>query len=351
MAESTHTRTFLQELKIWTARVIPVSILVLGSSLLWNLSIDNKITSLEKKKTIEIEKSISQRIDKEIKTQVQEKYSQPTESDLNKMLAWKDALSKLDGSSSLGRNYVSQEISKQEEDQAKKIVKEEMGQVKSDVISTIAFPVVFAIASIFAAFAVKDILTEVLKKEEKIALQNEIIKSLMSTLKIDVDKHIDSLKKENKRLIDENKEKYEKNICWIEYELASLSLYTEDPKIQHGNLTKHMCRINQSLEKLIEIGESDEEQSNVLKSSHDVYFASVTSEIPDLKNCYHTYDRTSITLARAELVLNEIKSPNDDVSMLIESLKEMIVIRENRMNDRKEVSEQTDAIKTAYDYS
>ena len=372
MAESTYTRTFIQELKVWTARVIPVSILFLGSSLVWNLSIDNKIASLEAKKTTEIEKSVNQRIDEEIKKQLQEKYNQPTESDLNKILAWKDALSKLDGPSSLGRNYVNQEISKQEEDQAKKIVKEEMGQVKSDVISTIAFPVVFAIASIFAAFAVKDILTEVLKKEEKTALRNEIIKALKDRLGIPkevnesgnstpktlwsildskVTQHITKLEEENKRLIDENKKEFEKNLCLIEYEVASLALYTEDPKIQHSNLTKHMCRISQALEKLVEVGASNKNQTEVLKSCHDIYFASVTNEIPDLKNCHNTYDRTSITLARAKLVLDEINCPNNEVSILVKSLKEMIAIREDDMNDRKEASEQIDSIKSVYDYS
>ncbi len=185
MAGSKYIQMFLEQLSIWTARAIPVSILVLGSSLVWNLSIGNKIASLEEKKITIVEESIKKHVDEEIKKQLQEKTKQLMESEWDSILARKDALLKLDKESSLGRNYVSQEISKQEEDQAKKLVKEEMSQVKSDLIGQVAFPVVFAIASIFAAFAVKDILTEILKKEEKNQVVRDITKGLQKIIGLD----------------------------------------------------------------------------------------------------------------------------------------------------------------------
>jgi hypothetical protein len=58
--------------------------------------------------------------------------------------------------------------------------------LKADLIGQISFPVVFAIASIFAAFAVKDIVIEVLKKEEK--------DKLIEDLKAERDSHINEVR-------------------------------------------------------------------------------------------------------------------------------------------------------------
>ena len=71
--------------------------------------------------------------------------------------------------------YISGEIYKQSKEESENAAKDEIEKLKADwkgdLFGQISFPVLFAIASIFAAFAVKDILTEVLKQQERVELQ------------------------------------------------------------------------------------------------------------------------------------------------------------------------------------
>jgi len=74
------------------------------------------------------------------------------------------------------------ELQKQISDEVKKATREEIenqeNKVKGDLFGQISFPVLFAIASIFAAFAVKDILTEILKEQEKEKIKQELKQEL-----------------------------------------------------------------------------------------------------------------------------------------------------------------------------
>lgn len=221
MAKSTYTRTFLQELKIWTARIIPVSILVLGSSLVWNLSIGNKIANLEDKKiTPQLDQYIDQRIDNGIKKKLEEESKEKSKNSLSDALERKDALDKINQSSPLGRDYINGEISKQAEEQSRKAAKDELSQARSDLIVQIAFPVVFAIASIFAAFAVKDILTEILKEEEK----GRVISNIKSDVKESLEKLIGMAREDSsKSLIQELEHRLQ------EYARKEISSKTKDP--------------------------------------------------------------------------------------------------------------------------
>jgi hypothetical protein len=78
--------------------------------------------------------------------------------------------------------YVSGEIYRQLKEESESAAKDEIEKLKADwkgeLFGQISFPVLFAIASIFAAFAVKDVLTEILKDNEKEKLESDMRQDL-----------------------------------------------------------------------------------------------------------------------------------------------------------------------------
>jgi hypothetical protein len=119
---------------------------------------------------------------------------------------------KVEGSP-LAKEYLTGQIKAEAKDQAEKAAKDEIDKMKGDLFGQISFPVLFAIASIFAAFAVKDILTEILKEQEKERIKKELRQELKTQI---VPKAIKS-----ERLIHrlENVESYTN---WLEYELLNI---------------------------------------------------------------------------------------------------------------------------------
>lgn len=176
MAESKSTPPVWREaLNVSMVLFIPAFLLMIGGFFLLNPSLVNYFSDKGKAK---IEDEIRLQITQEVKKQLQDETKKQIEAEWKNILASQKALLKLDQESPLGRTYVSREITIQAEEQAKKVAKEELSQAKGDLFGQITFPVIFAIASIFAAFAVKDILTEILKKEDKDAVQKDITKTL-----------------------------------------------------------------------------------------------------------------------------------------------------------------------------
>lgn len=86
---------------------------------------------------------------------------------------------------------------------------------KGDLFGQISFTIIFAIASIFAAFAVKDILTEILKDQEKEKIQKE----LEIKLKNDIVPKIVSTRQ--KELTDSVRE-IQVYVSWLEHELLKI---------------------------------------------------------------------------------------------------------------------------------
>jgi outer membrane lipopolysaccharide assembly protein LptE/RlpB len=80
------------------------------------------------------------------------------------------------------KEYVVGIIEKEARAQADKASADAVDKAKSELFSQISFPVLFAIASIFAAFAVKDILTEILKEQEREKLRKELYNDLSQDL-------------------------------------------------------------------------------------------------------------------------------------------------------------------------
>lgn len=88
-------------------------------------------------------------------------------------------------------------------------------ELKADLFSSISFPVLFAVASIFAAFAVKDVLTEILKDQEKENIQRE----LEMKIKKDIVPKVISEKQSN---ITDSIREIQVYISWLEHELLKI---------------------------------------------------------------------------------------------------------------------------------
>ena len=177
MAESKSTPPVWREaLKVSMAVFSPVCLLMIGGFFVFNPSLVGHL--LDKNKT-----KIEDEVRLQITKQIQDETKKQIEVERNNILAGQKALLKLDKESPLGRTYVSREITIQAEEQAKKVAKEEISQAKGDLFGQITFPVVFAIASIFAAFAVKDILAAILNQEEKDRVIDKLEKSSTEQIK------------------------------------------------------------------------------------------------------------------------------------------------------------------------
>ncbi|PSB16311.1 hypothetical protein C7B65_22055 [Phormidesmis priestleyi ULC007] len=107
------------------------------------------------------------------------------------------------------------EIQRQISDEIKKEIANQENKMKGDLFEQISFPVVFAIASIFAAFAVKDILTEILKEPEKEKLKLELQRELENQI---VPNAIKS-ERFTKRL-----QTVESHTNWLEHELLNIEI-------------------------------------------------------------------------------------------------------------------------------
>lgn len=133
--------------------------------------------------------------------------------------------------SRVAQEYVQKLIKVEVQDQSGKSAKDEVDKLKADwkgdLFGQISFPVIFAIASIFAAFAVKDILTEILKRDEKDKLENDIRKNLQGRLfekvkeqRLELEGLLEEL---TEKKIKDTLDLIERKVDFLEYETASLT--------------------------------------------------------------------------------------------------------------------------------
>ena len=144
---------------------------------------------------------------------------QQVEEKIKKVLAQQAAIRTVKESSPLAEKYIDGQIKQEAQDQAEKAVKDEIDKLKADwkgeLFGQISFPVIFAIASIFAAFAVKDILTEILKDQEKEKIQQELEVKIRNDI---VPKAISTERKETTDSIRE----IQVYLSWLEHELLKI---------------------------------------------------------------------------------------------------------------------------------
>ncbi|MCY6494393.1 hypothetical protein [Leptolyngbya sp. GGD] len=189
-------------------------ILMVTSWFLFNPTLINTLMNLRGKP---VEEDMKTKLSEEVKQQIREEARKQVTQARTKILADQKAILQLDKTSPLGRTYISEEISKQAREQSEKVAKDEINQAKGDLFGQVAFPVIFAIASIFAAFAVKDILTEVLKQQERDRIRQDLEKELTDYI---VPRSI----RANQRDLSHRLVEITSHIHLLEYELINIKL-------------------------------------------------------------------------------------------------------------------------------
>jgi hypothetical protein len=329
-----------------------------------------------------IEKQIKEEVEKQVKTQVEIHVQEE-----KKILATQKALLKIDEASGLGREYISGEISKQATEKAEKVAKDEISQAKGDLFGQVTFPIIFAIASIFAAFAVKDILTEILKDEKKEEIKKEILRALNRStgldlkladpdedIPIDPNESISPTKPKSSLLtqltenLDEKNrisitnlsgdisteiKEFKRKLAWMEYELSSLAVYVENsselqkyrieqPDILQTYLNAHFSRIDRTLRTLIavdqhktsqiELLEAYEVECNKFQKNH----GDEVKTLPDTNSSIS--ELMEIRLAKASLILSEVDRGDINHKNLqsVQELRAAIEAYRNDLNTMKE---------------
>lgn len=112
---------------------------------------------------------------------------------------------------------VESEVRKQSGQAAKDEIEKLKSEYKGDIFVQIAFPVIFAIASIFAAFAVKDIVGKLLEQQEGDRIKRELEITLTSQI---VPKAINERDQENSKRLDD----IEAYAYWLEHQILSIML-------------------------------------------------------------------------------------------------------------------------------
>lgn len=136
--------------------------------------------------------------------------------------------------------YVKGLIESEAEKQAKEIVKDKTDQLKGELFGQISFPILAAIVSIFTAFVVKDAVLELLKKDEKDKLieelnlkvekQNEELNEKFALGENRLTKKFEEKQKSLKEIIEKyikkdmesNLQSIKARVSWLEYFHSSL---------------------------------------------------------------------------------------------------------------------------------
>jgi hypothetical protein len=174
--------------------------------------------------------------------------------------------------SEAGKDYVVGIIEKESRAQADKASADAVDKAKSELFSQISFPVLFAIASIFAAFAVKDILVEILKSDER--------KELERSLNIEINRRI---AKKLPQAIESSPvyQRFQSSeifVAWLEYD-TTLRNITEvlsgvDSSVMNApNAHEDICKMLEHLERTYDLmfvhfhGGIDRSAVNLLKKA------------------------------------------------------------------------------------
>jgi hypothetical protein len=97
--------------------------------------------------------------------------------------------------------------------------KDEIAKVKAELSKDVVMPVIFAIASIFGAFALKDIVHFFLEKDEKKNIRAEIKDDIERILKYQI---VPDIFKEKSKLLAQDIKNLERYTSWLEHQMLSI---------------------------------------------------------------------------------------------------------------------------------
>ncbi|MEO1351557.1 MAG: hypothetical protein AAFW84_22590 [Cyanobacteria bacterium J06635_15] len=140
--------------------------------------------------------------------------------ELGELLVQQEAITKAPNSD-LAKGYIDGIIRQEVQEQSQRAAQDEIDKLKADwkgdLFSQISFPVILAIASIFAAFAVKDILVEIIKEQERDRIRKGLAKELEDQM---LPKAIEFSQTE----LEKKLSSLESYAYWLEYELLRVSV-------------------------------------------------------------------------------------------------------------------------------
>jgi hypothetical protein len=163
--------SILKPFGVSIACYLPAFLLVILSASLFKPAITPSNQTLTKEEIEQITEKVKQALEG------QQKKGKVSASAQNKAVS--DISTPSNASTSIvAQGYIDAKIKEENKELAEQAAKDEIEKLQSswkgDLFSQITFPIVFAIASIFAAFAVKDILTEIIKDEKIKELERKI---------------------------------------------------------------------------------------------------------------------------------------------------------------------------------
>ncbi|MBD2358378.1 hypothetical protein H6G41_27840 [Tolypothrix sp. FACHB-123] len=233
-----------EALKVSMSVFIPAFVFMVVASFLFNPAQVNMLKDLRRE---QVEKEVKKQLGEEIRKQVQEEVKSQVAGERSKILDGQKALLNLDKESPLGRTYVSGEINKQVKDEAEKVAKDEISQAKGDLFGQIIFPVIFTIASIFAAFAVKDILTEVLKEQERDRIKRDIETNLRNDLEYRI---VPKLFAKEKQDTSNRFNELEGYVHWLEHQILNIIITNLIDDMKKNNLSQIEKEVSLAIEKI-----------------------------------------------------------------------------------------------------
>lgn len=228
-------KNWLELLKLLSAPLIvailcylPAFILVILGA--WLFRPSNTLSPEPTKESITIsQEELNQRISKEL--------GNLREEDLEQLQAQR-AIASDSPNSVMAQGYLDSQIRQEVGIQTGEAVRSAVDELKSDwkgdLFSQISFPMVFAIASIFAAFAVKDILVEILKDQEKSKLK----KALENELETFVSDSVETAIASKIRDITNDIKELEAYTYWLEHELLDIEISQSINRINQCDISK-----------------------------------------------------------------------------------------------------------------
>lgn len=240
----------------------PAFLLVILS--FWYMLISNLFPNQELF-TVLINRQIEQKVPEILEREI-EPTSDNQQQDTEKGLTQEQIITD-DADSILVKGYIDGQVREEVQIQAEKAAKAEINQAKTeletlrnswtaDLFNQIAFAVIFTVASIFAAFAVKDVLTEILKDQEKTRIKQELKNELELYVTDDLLK--DKVRSQT-RTLDRNIKNIEAYTYWLEHELLADKIFqlldntcsSSVPGVQQNNSNSEAERLSSSQESVL----------------------------------------------------------------------------------------------------
>lgn len=245
--------------------------------------------------------------------------------------------------------YINERVQRQAQIEAEKAAIAKIEELKTDwtagLFNQIAFAVIFTVASIFAAFAVKDVLTEILKDQEKDRIKKDLKKELEGYVTDDL--MTDKIKSHTRRLTSDI-EGIEVYAYWLEHELLTSRIaqllkdtcYSRSPNIQKNESNSQVTQ-DSDMQDVVIFSDIEEDVVLSLKRligrSHQA-FEKVSGSF--FKSELEIFENAKRSCLKQSIQSSQLKE--DSKEILLEKVDSLELVSSNKTNApwlRKEINE------------